>query len=78
MHHGIRRPPASLWLRISGLQPGAPSLRCARLQVNAELAALLGGSEQQGLLAQRLAESPSLPAFLLELQNVVDQRALER
>lgn len=72
------RPPASLWLRVSGLAPGAPSLRAARLEVSAELAALLGGGEQRALLARRLAESPSLPAFLRELQNVVDQRTIER
>ena len=68
--------PASLWLRLSGLQPGALTLRGARLEVSAELGALLEGREE--VLAQRLAESPSLPAFFLELQNMVDHASLER
>ena len=103
--HAAHRPPASLWLRVSGVTPGAPSLRGARLEVNAALAALLGAGEQPAagqlqqpagqqqpaaeqasqapggggareLLAQRLAEAPSLPAFLVELQNMVDQASL--
>ncbi|KAI7842671.1 hypothetical protein COHA_003602 [Chlorella ohadii] len=112
--HAAHRPPASLWLRVSGLTPGAPSLRGAHLEVNGELAELLGvgGSEQHAagqqqqqqrqreqqpgaaqhpagqpsqlggssgarqLLAQRLEEAPSLPAFLVELQNMVDQASL--
>ncbi len=118
--HTPHRPPASLWLRVSGLTPGAPSLRGAHLEVNGELAELLGvsdseqhaaGQQQQGqqqqqqqrqreqqpgaaqhpagqpsqlggssgareLLAQRLEEAPSLPAFLVELQNMVDQASL--
>ena len=68
--------PASLWLRLSGLQPGGLTLRGTRLEVNAELGALLEGRE--GVLAQRLAESASLPAFFLELQNMVDHASLER
>lgn len=114
--HAAHRHPASLWLRVSGVTPGAPSLRGARLEVNAELAALLGvelgpeseqhpaGQQEQEqqrdqqpgpaqhpggqllqqlsssgtreLLAQRLEEAPSLPAFLVELQNLVDQASL--
>lgn len=83
---------------MSGVTPGAPSLRGARLEVNAALAALLGAGEQPAagqqqraagqlsqlpgsggareVLAQRLAEAPSLPAFLVELQNLVDQASL--
>jgi hypothetical protein len=72
--HGPR--PASLWLRISGLQPGTKTLRGAVLEVNGELAAVLAG--QQEAVAQRLADSPSLPAFLVELQNMVDQLSMER
>lgn len=30
------------------------------------------------VLAQRLAEAPSLPAFFVELQNMVDTLSLER
>ena len=74
--------PASLWLRISGLCVGAASLAGARLEVGPELAALLGGGGGGGhgsvSLAQRLAESPSLAAFCVELQNMVDQLSLER
>lgn len=78
-HRLAGRPPASLWLRVSGVQPGPASLRGAHLQVGDELAALLGqGEAQQAALAQRLAESPSLPAFLVELQNLIDQRSLEQ
>ncbi|PSC68290.1 E3 ubiquitin-ligase FANCL [Micractinium conductrix] len=73
--------PASLWLRISGLCVGAASLAGARLEVGPELAALLGGGGGGGhgsvSLAQRLAESPSLAAFCVELQNMVDQLSLE-
>ena len=68
--------PSSLWLRVSGLRPGALTLAGCRLEVNAELAALLEG--RQGVLAQRLAESPSLPAFFVELTNMVDQLSLGR
>lgn len=68
--------PASLWLRISGVQPGALTLRDARLEVCPELAALLAG--QQDALVQRLAESASLAAFFVELQNMVDQLSLAR
>lgn len=78
-HRAAGRPPASLWLRVSGLQPGAASLRGAALEVNAELSALLGeGPEAREALAQRLSEAPSLPAFLLELQHMVDQRSLQQ
>ncbi|KAL4430938.1 hypothetical protein ABPG75_006194 [Micractinium tetrahymenae] len=71
--------PARLWLRLSGLRAGAPSLAGARLEVNAELAALLqGGGDAGAVLAQRLAEAPSLPAFMVELQNMVDTLSLER
>jgi hypothetical protein len=68
--------PVSLWLRISGLDPAAATLQGARLEANAELAALLGG--QRALLARRLAESRSLLAFLVELQHMVDRLSLER
>lgn len=75
---GGRAPPASLWLRVSGLRPGAPSLAGARLEVGEELATLLGEGEPARLLAQRLAESPSLPSFVRELRSLVDQLSLQR
>jgi hypothetical protein len=44
--------------------------------VNAELAALLEG--HRDVVARRLADSPSLAAFFVELQSVVDQLTLAR
>lgn len=68
--------PASLWLRLSGLHAGAPSLAGAQLEVNAELAALLQGCDMGAVLAQRLAEARSLTAFVVELQSMVDTLSL--
>lgn len=70
--------PASLWLRLSGLRTGAPSLAGAQLEVNAELAALLQSGDAEAVLAERLAEAPSLQAFFVELQNMVDTLSLDR
>lgn len=65
--HAAHRPPASLWLRVSGLTPGAPSLRGAHLEVNGELAELLGvgGSEQHAAGQQQQQQ----PAAQPRLQN---------
>ncbi|KAL4418745.1 hypothetical protein ABPG77_006418 [Micractinium sp. CCAP 211/92] len=69
--------PASLWLRLSGLRTGALSLAGAQLEANAELAALLQSGDAEAVLAQRLAEAPSLQAFFVELQNMVDTLSLD-
>jgi E3 ubiquitin-protein ligase FANCL len=65
--------PATLWARVSGAPAGGGPLTGARLEAGPALAAALAGREAAA--AARLADSPSLAAFFVELQDLLARPA---
>ncbi len=65
--------PATLWARVSGAPAGGGPLAGARLEAGPALAAALAGREAAA--AARLADSPSLAAFFVELQDLLARPA---
>lgn len=61
--------PNALWVRLSGVPPGAPTLAGARLEAGPELAQALRGNEE--VVAARLRQSPTPAAFFVELRNML-------
>jgi hypothetical protein len=61
--------PASLWLRLTGVSPGSPTLAGSHLDLGTDLEALL--KDHKALVQARLRESPSADLFLVELQSIV-------
>lgn len=67
---------SSLWLQLSGVEPGGGSCHGATLVTSQELAQLIEGYE--GLLRLRLEEAPSVAAFVTELKHVAECAAATR